>query len=663
MKNFKDIRKQDEDYVSHAQRKAVWASRNDEKKKSKKEAVEEKKLTPAEMKKREEIAKAMERDNPGMDMSKKMAIATATAKKVAEKVEQIDELSPNTLSRYVKKADKQADKASDSYSRAAARRSDFASDTPAMAKNAKKFAKRDTGAALARKKLANQNEAVDLDKASKSDMLCKECGDQFGKPTNEKCMYDAYDQLGENWVTKEMYEGLDITEISLDMLTKKISNSGMSTTKKANKMDKTKNDLAAMKARLAGKPSLAKEEVELDENITKMSNARLKYHATKGFPHGSYSNAEVKDEHKRRMRVEPNYHTVKPSLNEAYEDNEPASPDEASMALKQLEFIEYAAEEMMDHIKSGKEFPEWFQNKLSKAHGEIEGLHSSMGEHGEDEEVTESAAMGAVAKKMSDDRARNKSNSSSSSYGGKTTKSAEPSKASSSGSGGRKTMTKLEAHKAQLSRAADQHNKTAAHHDKKSESILGKITGSNAKHKAAADLHRQAATHLNSTVKNYNQSNLTKAKSASDAAHASTKKLSESLEEQSNRRKGAPKMKGDFVAIQRAKDAELNKALGRTKTGRKKPVRQMTSTQRSLAQLRREETELDEGISNNMRLISKIKNSGVVKSGSMSKDTKPAPKKEGVNTADRKPEKYIKPDGKIGIRMVPMDKNIVDKDK
>jgi hypothetical protein len=51
----------------------------------------EKKLTDDELKKREEIAQAMERDNPGMDMGKKMAIATAQAKKVAEEVEQIDE--------------------------------------------------------------------------------------------------------------------------------------------------------------------------------------------------------------------------------------------------------------------------------------------------------------------------------------------------------------------------------------------------------------------------------------------------------------------------------------------------------------------------------------------------------------------------------------------
>lgn len=44
----------------------------------------EKTLTPAEKKKREEIAKAIERDKPNMPMAKKMAIATAQAKKVAE---------------------------------------------------------------------------------------------------------------------------------------------------------------------------------------------------------------------------------------------------------------------------------------------------------------------------------------------------------------------------------------------------------------------------------------------------------------------------------------------------------------------------------------------------------------------------------------------------
>ncbi len=63
----------------------------------------EKKLTSAEMKKREDVAQAIERDNPSMPMGKKMAIATATAKKVAEETEQIDELKKSTVRSYMNK--------------------------------------------------------------------------------------------------------------------------------------------------------------------------------------------------------------------------------------------------------------------------------------------------------------------------------------------------------------------------------------------------------------------------------------------------------------------------------------------------------------------------------------------------------------------------------
>ena len=70
---------------------------------------------------------------------------------------------------------------------------------------------------------------------------------------------------------------------------------------------------------------------------------------------------------------------------EAAEDEEPASPDEGSMAKTQLEFIEYAAEEVLEHIESGKRFPEWMQNKLTEIHSRMEDLHSALGEHGEDE--------------------------------------------------------------------------------------------------------------------------------------------------------------------------------------------------------------------------------------------------------------------------------------
>jgi hypothetical protein len=48
------------------------------------EDVNERSLTPGEKKKREEIAKAIERDNPSMPMDKKMAIATDRAKTSAE---------------------------------------------------------------------------------------------------------------------------------------------------------------------------------------------------------------------------------------------------------------------------------------------------------------------------------------------------------------------------------------------------------------------------------------------------------------------------------------------------------------------------------------------------------------------------------------------------
>jgi hypothetical protein len=70
------------------QDQAVYESKN---MKTLKQILGEKTLTPNEMKKREEIAKGIEKSNPDMPMGKKMAIATAKAKQVAEEVEQLDE--------------------------------------------------------------------------------------------------------------------------------------------------------------------------------------------------------------------------------------------------------------------------------------------------------------------------------------------------------------------------------------------------------------------------------------------------------------------------------------------------------------------------------------------------------------------------------------------
>ena len=69
-------------------------------------------------------------------------------------------------------------------------------------------------------------------------------------------------------------------------------------------------------------------------------------------------------------------------LQEAPEDNMPASPDEGSMAVQQLEFMMHAVERMKMHIAQGGEFPEWMQNKLSGAHEKLKGLYANI-EHGD----------------------------------------------------------------------------------------------------------------------------------------------------------------------------------------------------------------------------------------------------------------------------------------
>ena len=61
---------------------------------------------------------------------------------------------------------------------------------------------------------------------------------------------------------------------------------------------------------------LKKEEVELDESLQDMSHGKLKWYVLKDFPHGSYTKKELKDEHERRKRVVPNYHTIKADFND-----------------------------------------------------------------------------------------------------------------------------------------------------------------------------------------------------------------------------------------------------------------------------------------------------------------------------------------------------------
>ena len=85
---------------------------------------------------------------------------------------------------------------------------------------------------------------------------------------------------------------------------------------------------------------------------------------------------------KRRKGVDS---AVKRLTKEAKEDDMPASPDESSMAAKQTDFIQYVGREVAEHIKAGKEFPEWMQNKLSAVHQAAKDLHATLGGHGGDD--------------------------------------------------------------------------------------------------------------------------------------------------------------------------------------------------------------------------------------------------------------------------------------
>jgi len=87
---------------------------------------------------------------------------------------------------------------------------------------------------------------------------------------------------------------------------------------------------------------------------------------------------------------------------EVKEEDMPASPDEAGMAMDQAKFIGYVADEIMEYIQGNNEFPEWMQNKLSALHEKAKGVHAVMaGKYNESvqEELVDEASKGIEAMK------------------------------------------------------------------------------------------------------------------------------------------------------------------------------------------------------------------------------------------------------------------------
>jgi len=70
---------------------------------------------------------------------------------------------------------------------------------------------------------------------------------------------------------------------------------------------------------------------------------------------------------------------MKENVNEGYYDYPDYGPVGASeMAQTQLHFIKYAADDITRCLKMGCPMPEWYQNKLAKIEGDMEGLYSYM---------------------------------------------------------------------------------------------------------------------------------------------------------------------------------------------------------------------------------------------------------------------------------------------
>jgi hypothetical protein len=220
--------------------------------------LREKTLTPAELKKREEVAKAIKRENPNMPMAKKMAIATATAKKVAEAKD------PGEY--------------------------DYEGD---MAKTNLRTICRASG----------------------------EMADMLDENTNLPEWVQSKITLAEDYISSTYNYMMSEAE---EMSEERVISGGYRD--KDGKYHPPKTATSIAKERLAKKAAIMqktatamrKEEVELDESITRVSDAKLKFHAVNGVPHGSYSKKEIAAEHDRRKKTGGSeYNAVKPSMNES----------------------------------------------------------------------------------------------------------------------------------------------------------------------------------------------------------------------------------------------------------------------------------------------------------------------------------------------------------
>ena len=166
------------------------------------------------------------------------------------------------------------------------------------------------------------------------------------------------------------------------------------------KMKRGANDLKKQLARKRG------EGKQLELKLEELEEMNLSAHSTANLKkvHDKYKDRQLSPSDGMKVKaVRRELMKRGVSLKERIDFDEAvdtASPDEASMAKKQAEYIEYVGRELGEYLEDNKEFPEWMQNKLSGLFEKAKDLHGNLGDHGEDEdeeEMTEEVAANSVS--------------------------------------------------------------------------------------------------------------------------------------------------------------------------------------------------------------------------------------------------------------------------
>lgn len=207
--------------------------------------------------------------------------------KMDEEVEQLDELSPNTLHSYIKKA--AGNMAGNAAVAAAQASSSMKKSSPDVKRNIRN---RMRGITSASGRLA--------DKANMSENAWEEVPMMM-----RQLQFIAY-------AAEEIMDYLDMGVDPEEWYQNKLASIHDQMQTLHAYMEGDKRMMSKMGYGMYG------EETELDESITKMPHSRLKFHLNTNTPHGSYSNDEMKAERDRRLKTGEGeaYRAAKASLSE-----------------------------------------------------------------------------------------------------------------------------------------------------------------------------------------------------------------------------------------------------------------------------------------------------------------------------------------------------------